>query len=134
MSDPLFPFGFGLSYTTFRIGNATVSKTQIDKEDSVQVSIPVSNTGKRNGTEVVQVYVKKVNDTSGLLKTLEGFKRVYISAGKTAEAVINLPAKTFEFYDEKSLHMAVLPGDYEVWYGSSSAMQDLKKVMITIRR
>jgi beta-glucosidase len=133
MSDPLFPFGFGLSYTTFRIGNAKISKTQINKEDSVQLFIPVSNIGKRNGTEIVQVYLKKVSDTSGLLKTLEGFKRVDVPAGKTAEAVIDLPAKSFEFYDEKSLAMAVLPGDYEVWYGTSSATEDLKKVMITIR-
>jgi beta-glucosidase len=134
MSDPLFPFGFGLSYTTFHIGNAKISKTKIDKQDSVQLSIPVANTGKHNGTEVVQVYVKKVSDTSGLLKTLKGFKRVYVPAGKTADAVINLPGNSFEFYDEKSLGMAVVPGDYEVWYGTSSDLRDLKKVTLTIRQ
>ncbi|HEV2830887.1 MAG TPA: fibronectin type III-like domain-contianing protein, partial [Hanamia sp.] len=126
-------FGFGLSYTTFSIGNAKILKTKINKEDSVQLLIPVSNTGKRDGTEIVQVYVKKLSDTSGLIKTLKGFKRVDVSAGKTAEAVINLPGSSFEFYDEKSLGMAVIPGDYEVWYGTSSATSDLKKVIITIR-
>jgi beta-glucosidase len=133
MSDPLFPFGFGLSYTTFSIGNAKISKTQMDKEDSVQLSIPVSNAGMRNGTEIIQVYVKKLSDTSGLIKTLKGFKRVDVPAGKTTDAVINLSGNSFEFYDEKSLRMAVMPGEYEVWYGTSSAEQDLKKAIITIR-
>ena len=60
MSDPLFPFGFGLSYTTFSIGNAEISKTKIKKDEGVQLTIPVTNTGKRAGTEIVQVYVRKV--------------------------------------------------------------------------
>ena len=76
MSDALFPFGFGLSYTTFSIGNAQFSKTAINANESVELTIPVSNTGKRNGTEIVQVYVRKVNDTDGPLKTLKGFQRV----------------------------------------------------------
>ena len=87
MSDPLFPFGFGLSYTTFSIGNATISKTAIKKDESVQLTIPVTNTGKRDGTEIVQVYVRKVNDTDGPLKTLRGFQRVDVAAGKTGQAI-----------------------------------------------
>ena len=59
MADPLFPFGFGLSYTSFNIGDAQISKTEINKNDSVQLTIPVSNTGKRNGVEVVQVVCEK---------------------------------------------------------------------------
>ncbi len=113
-SDPLFQFGYGLSYTSFSIGNAQLNKTQIKNGESVILTIPVTNTGKRNGTEIVQVYVKKVNDKNGPIKTLRGFKRTDVAAGKTVNAVINLPYSAFEFYDEKQLTMAVTPGEYRI--------------------
>ena len=133
MSDALFPFGFGLSYTTFSIGNAQLKRTLANEGEDVQLTIPVSNTGKRNGTEIVQVYVRKVNDNSGLLKTLKGFERINVPAGKTTEAIIDLPYKSFEFYDEKKLQMAVMPGEYELFYGSSSAEKDLKTIEVKIQ-
>jgi beta-glucosidase len=133
LSDALFPFGFGLSYTTFSIGNATCSKTAIKANDSVALTIPVSNTGKRNGTEIVQVYVRKVNDTNGPLKTLRGFQRVEIAAGKTTQAVINLPYSSFEFFDEAGFTMSVTPGEYELWYGNSSDTKDLKMAKVQIQ-
>jgi beta-glucosidase len=132
MSDPLFPFGFGLSYTTFSIGNAKLSNTTIKSNESVELTIPVSNKGKRNGTEIVQVYVRKVNDTDGPLKTLKGFQRVAVSAGKTAQAVINLPYNSFEFFDRSTGKMDVAAGEYEVLYGSSSDAKDLKTTKITV--
>jgi beta-glucosidase len=132
MSDPLFPFGFGLSYTSFSIGNAQLNKTTLSKGDDLKLSIPVSNTGKRNGTEIVQVYVKKVGDTSGLLKTLKGFERIDLAAGKTGTAIINLPYNSFEFYDDKTLQMDVMPGEYDVWYGNSSDSKDLKLVKLSV--
>jgi beta-glucosidase len=95
MSDPLFPFGFGLSYTTFSIGTAKISKTEIKSGENVELAIPVSNTGKRDGTEIVQVYIRKVNDTDGPLRTLRGFQRAAVAAGKTGQAVINLPYRSF---------------------------------------
>jgi beta-glucosidase len=133
MSDPLFPFGFGLSYTSFAIGDATVNNTKIGSGENLGLSIPVSNTGKVNGTEVVQVYVKRTNDASGLLKTLKGFQRVNVQAGKTATASISIPYDAFSFYDTNKLAMEVTPGEYQVWYGSSSADKDLKTVKITIQ-
>ncbi len=133
MSDALFPFGFGLSYTTFSIGNAQLNKTSVNEGEDVQLTIPVSNTGKRDGTEIVQVYVRKVNDNSGLLKTLKGFERINVPSGKTTEAIIDLPYKSFEFYDEKKLQMAVMPGEYELFYGSSSEEKDLKTIKVRIQ-
>jgi beta-glucosidase len=133
MSDPLFPFGFGLSYTTFSIGNAQLSKSQIGNNESVELSIPVTNTGKRNGTEIVQVYVRKTGDSDGPLKTLRGFKRIAVPAGKTATAVINLPPAAFEFYDTNFGKMTVAAGEYEVLYGNSSAEKDLKTVKVSIK-
>jgi beta-glucosidase len=134
MSDPLFPFGYGLSYTTFRIGNATVDKTEIKSNDTLELTVPLTNTGKRSGTEVVQVYVRKVNDTDGLLKTLKGFQRVEVAAGKTVNAVINLPYTSFEFFNRDSAKMDVIAGEYEILYGNCSDSKDLKTTKIIVNK
>jgi beta-glucosidase len=133
MSDPLFPFGYGLSYTTFMIGKAELNRTTIKANESIELKVPVSNTGKRDGTEIVQVYVRKVNDTGGPLKTLRGFQRVNVSAGKTDQAVINLPNTSFEFFDRASGKLAVTTGEYEVLYGASSNNKDLKTIRLTMQ-
>jgi beta-glucosidase len=133
MSDPLFPFGFGLSYTIFSIGTAEISSNKISKDGNIELTIPVSNTGKRAGTEIIQVYVHKANDTDGSLKTLKGFKRIELAAGKSGLLVINLPSASFEFFERTSGKMAVTPGEYEIWYGNSSAVKDLKLAIITIQ-
>ena len=100
----------------------------------MELTIPVSNTGKRNGTEIVQVYVRKVNDTDGPLKTLRGFQRVDVSSGKTAQAVINLPYNSFEFFDRESGKMNVTAGEYEILYGNSSDTNELKTTKISISK
>jgi beta-glucosidase len=131
MSDPLFPFGYGLSYTTFSIGDARISKTIIQKGGNVDLTIPVTNTGKRDGTEIVQVYVHKVNDADGPLKTLKGFQRVQVAAGKTSQVTIPLPSTAFEFFDRTSFKMTSPAGVYELWYGTSSDNKDLKSIIVT---
>ena len=133
MSDPLFPFGFGLSYTTFSIGTAKIRKDEINSGGSVELAIPVLNTGKRAGTEIVQVYICKVNNSDGPLKALRDFQRVNLAAGKTSEVTIDLPHSAFEFFDRTSGKMAVIPGEYEIWYGNSSDTKDLKMVNITVQ-
>jgi len=133
MSDPLFPFGYGLSYTTFSIGDAKVSKSTIKNDESVDFTIPVSNTGKRDGTEIVQVYVHKVNDVDGPIKTLRGFQRVNVDAGKTSLATVTLPPSAFEFYDKATYGLDVTPGEYVVLYGTSSDPKDLKTTKIIIQ-
>ncbi len=127
MSDALFPFGFGLSYSSFEIGTATMSVVE-----GIRLTIPVRNTGKRDGTEVVQVYVRKVNDVDGPLKTLRAYKRVDLKAGASKQVVVDLPLSAFEFYDWAQRKMAFTPGEYEVFYGNSSAPSDLKS--LTIRK
>ncbi len=132
-AEPLFQFGYGLSYTTFSLGTAKLNKAQIKKDESLTITIPVANSGKRNGTEIVQIYVKKVNDTNGPVKTLKGFKRTEVAAGKTVDAVIDLYPSAFEFYNYKTLKMDVTSGEYELWYGNSSSAKDLKMIKIIIQ-
>ena len=131
-SDHLFPFGFGLSYTTFEFGTARFDKASIRSNESVRISIPVKNAGKRSGTEVVQVYVRKINDLEGPIKTLRAYKRVALEAGKSETVGIDLPSSAFEFYDWAQRKMTVTPGSYEVLYGNSSSVNDLKTITITI--
>jgi len=133
MSEPLFPFGFGLSYTSFSIGNAEFSTNEITKDEVVQLTIPVANVGKRDGTEIVQVYVRKVQDTDGPLRTLRGFQRVDVAAGRTGLATISLSHTAFEFFDRTTGGISLTAGDYEVWYGNSSAEKDLRMATITVR-
>jgi beta-glucosidase len=130
--SPLFSFGYGLSYTTFNIGNAQVSNNQIRNGENVTITIPVANTGKRHGTEIIQVYVRKQNDTSGVTKTLRGFRRINIPTAKTVNAVIDLPYAAFEFYDDKALQMKVTAGEYEIFYGNSSNAKDLKSMKVNV--
>jgi beta-glucosidase len=132
-TDHLFPFGFGLSYTTFEIGTARLSKNSITADESITITIPVKNAGRRDGTEIVQVYVRKVDDVDGPLKTLRGYQRVEIPAGQSRQAMIDLPSSTFEFFDHAQRKMAVTPGEYVVYYGNSSDAKDLKQLKVMIR-
>ena len=132
MDDALFPFGFGLSYTSFKIGNAALSNTTLRNNETIQLSVPLTNAGGKAGTEVLQVYVHKVNDADGPVKTLRAFQRVELAAGETKTVTLDLPPATFEFYDTSLLKMAVTAGDYEVFYGNSSAARDLKVVRVSV--
>ena len=131
-NDYLFPFGFGLSYTEFEIGNAKTDKAVISAKETLSISIPVTNKGKLDGTEVVQIYIRKLNDIEGPLKTLRGFRRVGLSAGKSQNVIFNLASSSFEFYDWNQRKMAITPGEYEIYYGNSSDNKDLKILKITI--
>ena len=81
----------------------------------------------------MQIYVRKLNDLEGPLKTLKGFKRVELPAGKSQMVTIDLPSSSFEFYDWSQRKMMVTPGEYEVYYGTSSDPKDLKMSKITIQ-
>ena len=126
-NDPLFAFGYGQSYNTFEIGEAKIDGNGTD----YQVTIPVTNTGKCNGTEIVQLYIRDLSDKEGPLKSLRGFQRVYVKAGETATATISLDAKSFEFWDAATNTMRTKPGQYEILYGTSSRDNDLKRMTIT---
>jgi len=125
--DALFPFGYGLSYTTFSLGQARLTELA----DGCTLSIPVTNTGKRDGTEVVQVYLRDLSDPDGPLKSLRGFSRVELKAGQSAEAEIRLTAKSFEFFDPQTNTVHEKSGQFEILYGTSSRGADLKTITYT---
>ena len=129
-TDALFPFGFGLSYTTFDMGNPQV---KVNGDGSGTVTVDVANTGSRDGDEIVQVYIRDLQDVDGPLKSLRAFKRVAVKAGQTATATLPLTRESFEFWDAQTNTMRVKPGQYEVLVGNSSLDKDLKRQTITIK-
>ena len=130
---PLFPFGYGLSYTTFAIGKADVNKNTIQAGDSLSLTIPVSNTGKRDGTETLQIYLRKTNDPDAPLKTLRAFQRVALKAGKTQNVTFNLSPSALATFDVNCNNIKVCPGNYELLYGNSSDDNNLKAIAIQIQ-
>ena len=130
---PLFPFGFGLSYTTFKYSKIQLDKKTINAGQSVKLSLQVKNTGKVAGGEVVQVYLKKMNDTDGPEKTLRVFKRVLIQAGKTIELTFDLNAENLEWWDAATNTMHTYAGDYQLMVGGSSQNENLKTLNFIIQ-
>jgi beta-glucosidase len=131
-TDALFPFGYGLSYTNFEITKAGVEKNGTNPTDWT-LTAEVANTGKRDGAEVVQVYIRNLQDADGPLKTLRGFERINVKAGGTATATIQLNKQSFEFWDAESNTMRVKPGKYEILVGTSSDEKNARELMITIQ-
>ena len=123
--EPLFPFGYGLSYTTFDISKPAYIKNK--------VQLTVKNTGTMDGTEVVQVYIRRMADKEGPLKTLRAYQRVTLKTGGAQMVAIDFPRERFECWDAKTNTMRVLPGEYEIMVGASSADKDLKKVKIKLK-
>ncbi len=125
--EPLFPFGYGLSYTTFKV------KAKEVKDNLLQVD--VTNTGEREGTEVVQLYIRKKDDVAGPLKSLRGFQRVTLQPGETKTVTMNLiDPKTLEAWDRKSNTMRFTGGTYEVMVGTSSRDEDLRRFEIEVNK
>ena len=131
--EALFPFGYGLSYTSFEIGKAQLSKKRIHANESVNLDLWIKNTGERDGEEVIQVYIRKLKDKEGPLKTLRAFKRVHVKSGEKKQISIHLPNDSFEFFDPEFNVMRVMTGEYEVLYGTSSEGKDLKKIKVRIQ-
>ena len=124
-NDPLFAFGYGLSYTNFEIGEAKMQGKE-------SITIPVTNVGNCAGTETVQVYIRNLSDAEGPLKSLRAFQRVDVKKGETVNVTLKLDEKSFEFWDPETNTMRTKPGKYEILYGNSSMDKDLKKMTITL--
>lgn len=119
--QPLYPFGHGLSYTTFEYGQPQLTKNQIALGETAEVSVNVTNTGESDGDEIVQLYVRKPADWRGPIEALRGFKRVSIPKGATVSVSFPLDNDTFQWFDQDKERMTPQPGDYELLIGPSSS-------------
>jgi beta-glucosidase len=126
----LFPFGFGLSYTTFEIGPPRLSTTRTSADQPVTVSVDVRNTGKIAGDEVVQLYLHQtVSSVTRPVKELKGFRRITLASGQTTTVQFTLDREAFSMWDEHMKHV-VEPGTFEIMVGPDSA--DLKAATLEI--
>ncbi len=128
---PLFSFGYGLSYTTFKYGKVKLASS-IKAGKTAKITVPVTNTGKCDGDEVVQVYLRKQGD-AGLVKTLRAFKRVSIPAGKTVKVELELTPKQLEWWNEHTNTMQTGKAVFDVMIGGSSMDSDLQVHKLTLK-
>lgn len=132
-SDVNFAFGHGLSYTTFKLGKPEVSSSEFDGNGNITVSVPVSNTGDRTGSEVVQGYVRDVKSSIPRpIKELKSFRKVEVEPGQTKDAVLEFDKTSFAFYDPSTHLWTIEPGRFEILIGTSSDRIS-SKVPIDIR-
>jgi len=129
---PLYPFGFGLSYTTFSVANVQLSKKRIGRAGSTRVSADVTNTGSRAGTEVVQMYIRDlVSSVTRPVKELKGFHKVNLEPGESRTVEFDIAPDSLAFYDV-NMKYVVEPGDFEIMVGTSSRDADLQKVVLRV--
>ena len=126
--EPLFPFGYGLSYTTFNYENLKLDKEKFSKNDIVTVSVDIINTGNRSGTEIIQLYVQDVeSSTDRPPKELKKFEKVRLEKNERKTVEFNLNFDDFSFYDDSTRGWVVEPGTFNILLGSSSRDIHLRK-------
>ena len=111
--SPLYPFGYGLSYTTFTLKNIRIEKARIKQRGSTRAFVDVTNTGKRSGSEVVQMYIRDlVSSVTRPLKELKGFQKVALPPGETKTVTLDITPESLAFYDVE-MNYVVEPGEFE---------------------
>jgi len=130
---PLYPFGYGLSYTTFALENAKANQDSFAQNEVIEVSVDVKNTGKVDGKEVVQLYTSKLDSKiTRAAQELKGFKKVDVKSGGSETVTIKVPVKELAYYDVAAKKWTVEPGKYTIKVGTSS--RDIKKeISVTIK-
>lgn len=123
---PQFPFGYGLSYTTFQVGKASVNKAKYSRNGVVKLKVMLTNSGKVDGSEVLQAYIQdKVSSVPRPTKELKGFSKVHLKAGESKVVTMELPVSEWGYFDETSHGFKVEPGQFVVNLGTSS--RDIKQ-------
>ena len=130
---PLYPFGFGLSYTTFELTNVRLAKSKIRRDAATQAMVDVRNTGDRAGSETVQMYIRdRFSSVTRPLKELKGFQRVRLGPGETRTVAFDITPELLAFYDV-NMKFTVEPGDFDIMIGVSSRDSDLQTVTLAVQ-
>ena len=131
-AQPLYSFGYGLSYTSYKYSNLKLSKSSCSPEETITVSVDVTNIGKYDGTEIVQLYVNDViSSIMTPVKELKGFKKVQINAGDTKNVSITLSVSDFSIVDADEQYVVEL-GEFEIMVGQDSRNANLLKEILTV--
>ena len=129
-NDPLYPFGYGLSYTTFRYGEPRIDRTTMTADGAVKVSVDVTNTGSCDGCEIVQLYIRDlVASISRPVEELKDFSRIHLAKGETRTVTFTITADKLKFYNS-NLRLVCEPGEFEVMVGPNS--RDVQTVKFTL--
>lgn len=129
-NTPLYPFGYGLSYTTFDYSDLSLNKNQIKKDESLTVTVNVKNSGTRDGEEVVQLYIRDlVGSVTRPVKELKDFAKIFLKAGETKKVEFTITPEKLKFYDI-NMNYVVEPGDFKVFVGKNSV--DVKEASFTV--
>ena len=132
--SPLFAFGYGLSYTHFEFTNLRLTKKKIKSRQSTHVLVDVTNTGRREGSEVVQLYLRdRVSSVTRPVKELKGFQKISLKSGETRTVSLPITPESLAFYNVKMKYV-VEPGEFEIMVGNSSRDADLQKVILTVQK
>ena len=131
-NTPLYPFGYGLSYTKFNYSKPKLLNSKFDNNSIIKVQVDVTNTGDMDGDEVVQLYIRdKVSSVTRPVKELKGYKRVHLQVGETKNVIFEITPESLAFYDI-DMKYVVEPGSFNIMTGSSSHFKSLKTVELTI--
>jgi len=130
---PLFPFGYGLSYTSFASGKIKLKNKTIQTGDSLNFSMKLKNTGKLDGEEVIQVYLTKNGDKEGPIKTLRAFKRIHLAAGKSAKVNFSLSPEQLAWWNPNKNQVENHAGEYTISVGRHSGDEAMKVEKVKIR-
>ena len=129
---PLYPFGFGLSYTEYNYSKPRLSSTELEKGKSVTLRFELQNSGDMDGEEIVQLYIRdKVSSVTRPVKELKGYKRVFLNKGTSKTVSFEIDERMLAFYDI-NMDYCVEPGTFTLMIGKSSADKDLKSVELTV--
>jgi beta-glucosidase len=132
--SPLFAFGYGLSYTTFELSNVRLADKAIARDGKTQVLVDVKNTGEREGTEVVQMYIRDLfSSVTRPVKELKGFKKVSLKPGESVTVTIDITPDLLSFWDI-NMEYVVEPGNFEIMVGNSSRDEDLTKLILKVTK
>ncbi|HTX42362.1 MAG TPA: glycoside hydrolase family 3 N-terminal domain-containing protein [Acidobacteriaceae bacterium] len=130
--SPLYAFGYGLSYTSFALGELRLNKKKIRRDGSATVTVDVTNTGGRAGTETVQLYIRDVvSSVTRPVKELKGFRKVHLQPGETTTVAFDIPPDLLRFWDV-NMKYVVEPGDFSLMVGTSSRDADLQRLTLTV--